>query len=121
MFNLYLLRAKSAQKHKKNSCFLFHINDHCTDPLATVFKMSYTRACTYIFIGCMAAGAAQIHAIHIRGKACIFSERAQSDYSNLFWIFGKNQAQEHTGQRTEGPWCHLVGGTRDLKVLCAHN
>lgn len=53
IFNLYLLRANTAWKHIKSWFFFidllyFDINDHCTDPLATVFKMSCTCTHTYL-------------------------------------------------------------------------
>lgn len=37
IFNLYLSRAESAWKHFCKVFFLFHMNDHGTGPLATVF------------------------------------------------------------------------------------
>lgn len=71
------------------------------------FKMSYTCARTCIFTACTAAAAGHIHAIHIRGNACIFSERTRLDYSNLFWIFERKREQEDAGQRTDGRGCHF--------------
>lgn len=60
--------------------------------------------------------------MQFRGKACVFSERAELNYSNLFWIFEKNREQENTLQRTDSRGCHFgFTDTSGFKVQCAHN
>lgn len=110
---IFIYWGQNLPESRKSPAFFCHINDHCTDPLATLFKMSYTRARTYIFIGCMAAGAGQIHAIHIRGKICIFIERAQLDYSNLFWILERTESSRTQGNVQTAVGVTLVSQTRE--------
>lgn len=100
----FLLRAKSA-KSRKTPAFLIHINYHCTDPPATVFKMSYTRARTYIFIGFVAAGTGQIHAIQ---RKSMYIQRAC--WVELFQFVLDLRKEPRAGEHTSTygrPWVSL--------------
>lgn len=51
IFNLYLSRAKSAWKHFLHVFFfLFHTNDHGTDPLATVFLKCHNNVHVHAYL-----------------------------------------------------------------------